>query len=145
MLPEVRMARIVEAIGQHRARRLSCLQAAELLGVSERQERAVGVRHLVGTRIEEVEDVQLQPAVAPSISGPSIDGAPRRPFERPILRQGSRANIAVFERAKPTRLFSYFHSSRCNNAHGLRDEVTRRVTYESEIRERGWLEKIKPG
>lgn len=33
------MARIVEAIGQYRARRLSCFQAAELLGVSERHFR----------------------------------------------------------------------------------------------------------
>lgn len=39
MLPEVRMARIVEAIGQYRARRLSCFRAAELLGVSERHFR----------------------------------------------------------------------------------------------------------
>lgn len=36
MLPEVRMARIVEAIGKYRAGRLSCVEAAELLGLSER-------------------------------------------------------------------------------------------------------------
>jgi len=39
MLPEVRMARIVEAIGRHRTGKLSCLEAAELLGVSERHFR----------------------------------------------------------------------------------------------------------
>ena len=37
MLPEVRMARIIDAIGLHRKKRLSCVEAAELLGMSERQ------------------------------------------------------------------------------------------------------------
>ena len=32
MLPEVRMARIIDAIGLHQARKLSCVAAAELLG-----------------------------------------------------------------------------------------------------------------
>src|SRR5688572_6635400 len=36
MLPEVRMARIIDAIGLHQARKLSCGEAAELLGMSER-------------------------------------------------------------------------------------------------------------
>jgi transposase len=39
MLPEVRMARIVEAIGRCRAKTLSCFDAAELLGISERHFR----------------------------------------------------------------------------------------------------------
>lgn len=39
MLPEVRMARIVEAIGRCRAKTLSCVDAAELLGMSERHFR----------------------------------------------------------------------------------------------------------
>lgn len=39
MLPEVRMARIVEAIGGYRVGKLSCLAAAELLGMSERHFR----------------------------------------------------------------------------------------------------------
>lgn len=39
MLPEVRMARIVEAIGRYRTGQLSCLEAAELLGMSERHFR----------------------------------------------------------------------------------------------------------
>src|SRR5215210_1512279 len=38
MLPEVRMARIIDAIGLHQARKLSCA-AAELLGMSERHFR----------------------------------------------------------------------------------------------------------
>lgn len=36
MLPEVRMARIIDAIGLHRQKRLSCGHAAEMLGMSER-------------------------------------------------------------------------------------------------------------
>ena len=36
MLPEVRVARIVEAIGRYGSGRLSCLEAAEVLGMSER-------------------------------------------------------------------------------------------------------------
>src|SRR4029078_6719163 len=36
MLPEVRMARIIDAIGLHQARKLSCVEAAELLGMRER-------------------------------------------------------------------------------------------------------------
>src|SRR4029079_8692998 len=39
MLPEVRMARIMYAIGLHQARKLSCVEAAELLGMSERHVR----------------------------------------------------------------------------------------------------------
>ena len=39
MLPEIRMARIIEAIGQYRTGRLSCVEAAEVLGVSERHFR----------------------------------------------------------------------------------------------------------
>src|SRR3954453_16086534 len=39
MLPEVRMARIIDAIGLHQARKLSCGEAAELLGMSERHFR----------------------------------------------------------------------------------------------------------
>src|SRR4051812_48486200 len=39
MLPEVRMARIIDAIGLHQARKLSCAAAAELLGMSERHFR----------------------------------------------------------------------------------------------------------
>ncbi len=39
MLPEVRMARIIDAIGLHRSKRLSCVEAAEFLGMSERHFR----------------------------------------------------------------------------------------------------------
>jgi transposase len=39
MLSEIRMARIVEAIGRYRSKKLSCLEAAEFLGVSERHFR----------------------------------------------------------------------------------------------------------
>src|SRR5215207_8773780 len=39
MLPEVRMARIIDAIGLHQARKLSCVEAAELLVMSKRHFR----------------------------------------------------------------------------------------------------------
>jgi hypothetical protein len=39
MLPEIRMARIVEATGRVRDKRLSCVEAAALLGISERHFR----------------------------------------------------------------------------------------------------------
>ncbi len=39
MLPEVRMARIIDAIGLHRKRKLSCVEAEALLGLSERHFR----------------------------------------------------------------------------------------------------------
>jgi transposase len=39
MLPEIRMARIVDAIGRYRTGELSCLEAADLLGMSERHFR----------------------------------------------------------------------------------------------------------
>ena len=39
MLPEIRMARIVDAIASHRSRKLSCVDAALLLGISERHFR----------------------------------------------------------------------------------------------------------
>ena len=39
MLPEVKMARVLDAIGLHHAGRLSCGEAAELLGMSERHFR----------------------------------------------------------------------------------------------------------
>jgi transposase InsO family protein len=39
MLPEVRMARVLDAISSHRAGRLSCVEAGELLGLSERHFR----------------------------------------------------------------------------------------------------------
>jgi hypothetical protein len=43
MLPEVRVARIIAAIGLHQARKLSCVEAAELLGMSERHFRRLRV------------------------------------------------------------------------------------------------------
>ena len=39
MLPEVRMARVLDAISSHRAGRVSCVEAGELLGFSERHFR----------------------------------------------------------------------------------------------------------
>jgi hypothetical protein len=39
MLPEVRMARVLDAIRSHHAKRLSCVEAGELLGLSERHFR----------------------------------------------------------------------------------------------------------
>src|SRR3954467_5703225 len=39
MLPEVRMARIIDAIGVHQAKTLSCVEAGALLGMSERHFR----------------------------------------------------------------------------------------------------------
>jgi hypothetical protein len=39
MLPEVRMARVLDAIRSHRAKRLSCVEAGEVLGLSERHFR----------------------------------------------------------------------------------------------------------
>ena len=39
MLPEVRMARITDAIGLHRSKKLSCGEAAEMIGISERHFR----------------------------------------------------------------------------------------------------------
>jgi LmbE family N-acetylglucosaminyl deacetylase len=45
MLPEVRMARVVEAIGRYRGGELSCLDAAELLGMSERHFRRLRDRY----------------------------------------------------------------------------------------------------
>jgi transposase len=45
MLPEVRMARVVEAIGRYRSGELSCLDAAEVLGMSERHFRRLRDRY----------------------------------------------------------------------------------------------------
>lgn len=45
MLSEVRVARIVEAVGRYRAGRLSCGEAAELLGMSERHFRRLRDRY----------------------------------------------------------------------------------------------------
>ena len=39
MLPEVRMARVIDAIERHRKKKLSCVQAGALLGISERHFR----------------------------------------------------------------------------------------------------------
>ena len=39
MLPAVRMSRVLDAISLHRAGRLSCVEAGELLGSSERHFR----------------------------------------------------------------------------------------------------------
>lgn len=47
MLPEVRVARIVEAIGRHRGGALSCAEAAEVLGMSERHFRRLRERYEV--------------------------------------------------------------------------------------------------
>jgi hypothetical protein len=39
MLPEVRLTRVIDAIGLHRKKKLSCVEAGELLGMSERHFR----------------------------------------------------------------------------------------------------------
>jgi hypothetical protein len=36
MLPEVRMTRVIDAIGLHRKKKLSCAEAGELPGISDR-------------------------------------------------------------------------------------------------------------
>ncbi len=45
MLPEVRVARIVEAVARYRAGKLSCEQAALQLGMSERHFRRLRDRY----------------------------------------------------------------------------------------------------
>ena len=62
MLPEVRVARIVEAIGRYGSGRLSCLEAAEVLGMSERHFRrlrdryeAEGAEGLIDRRVRKPE------------------------------------------------------------------------------------------
>jgi transposase len=45
MLPEVRMARVVDAIGRYRTGELSCVEAAEVLGMSERHFRRLRDRY----------------------------------------------------------------------------------------------------
>lgn len=45
MLAEVRVARIVEAVGRYRSGRLSCIEAAEMLGISERHFRRLRDRY----------------------------------------------------------------------------------------------------
>ena len=45
MLPEVRVARIVEAVGRYRGGALSCVEAAEALGMSERHFRRLRDRY----------------------------------------------------------------------------------------------------
>ena len=45
MLPEIRMARIVEAIGRYRSGELSCLEVADVLGMSERHFRRLRDRY----------------------------------------------------------------------------------------------------
>ena len=45
MLTEVRVARIVEAVGRHRSGALSCIEAAEVLGISERHFRRLRDRY----------------------------------------------------------------------------------------------------
>ena len=45
MRPEARMARLVDAIARHRCSRLSCVDAAELLGISERHFRRLRDRY----------------------------------------------------------------------------------------------------
>jgi hypothetical protein len=45
MLPEIRMARIVDAIGRYRTGELSCTEAAALLGMSERHFRRLRDRY----------------------------------------------------------------------------------------------------
>src|ERR1700730_17587105 len=45
MRPEVRMARYVEALERYRGGRLSCVEAAELLGISERHFRRLRDRY----------------------------------------------------------------------------------------------------
>ena len=45
MLPEIRMALFVEAIGRYRSGELSCLEAAEVLGMSERHFRRLRDRY----------------------------------------------------------------------------------------------------
>src|SRR5437868_2858184 len=45
MRPEVRMARYVEALERYRGGRLSCMEAAEFLGISERHSRRLRERY----------------------------------------------------------------------------------------------------
>src|ERR1700732_3044449 len=53
MQPEVRMARYVEALERYRGGRLSCVEAAELLGISERHFRRLRDRYEAEVQISE--------------------------------------------------------------------------------------------
>ncbi len=58
MLPEVRMARIVEAVTYHRAARMRCVEAAAFLGMSERHFRRLRDRY-EGEGAEGIADKRL--------------------------------------------------------------------------------------
>jgi hypothetical protein len=59
MLAEVRAAQIVEAIGRYRIGAVSCVEAAELLGMSERHSHMI--RHRVEPYMRERRTGELAP------------------------------------------------------------------------------------
>ena len=76
MLPEVRMARVSDAIRSHRAGRLSCVEAGELLGLSERHFRRLrdacadrGEEGLIDRRRGRVSSARVPDAEAEWVAG----------------------------------------------------------------------------
>ena len=66
MLPKVRMARVLDAISSHRARRLSCVEAGELLGFSAATSQTLIPAQCVSSRANLSLPACLRPAMVPS-------------------------------------------------------------------------------
>jgi len=70
------------------------------------------------------------PTFLPAIAYARIYGADRGTLKKAVLRQRSRADVAIFERAKPACRLAQFQSRRRDNRRGVDQEVSRLVTKE---------------
>src|SRR5262249_59716919 len=65
-------------------------------------QRSIGVADLVGLRIEQVEEIDLDPpAIVEPVAKPRIDEADRRRTERVVFGERGRAEIAPAQRSEP--------------------------------------------
>ncbi len=119
MLPEVRMARVLDAIGSHRAGRLSCVEAGELLGFSERHFRGDGERQAVPSLL------QLREERA-ATAGIDDQGAPSR-GPSPQARAATAAGHDVVPRRLEACLAGPGFGSRPDCDDGRRDQAKRRA------------------
>ena len=109
-----------------------------------RQQRAIAVGDLVGTRIEDVERVGAQiPTIVETIADARIHDPRRRALEGAVFCQRLGAEIPVFQRAIPSRLFTEFDSCRRHDAFSFRNEVAGGVANKCSIRKRSGIQQIE--
>src|SRR4051794_33631103 len=93
-----------------------------------RQSRQIVIFDLVGLRVEQVQHVELYPqAIFETVAGAGIENEGGQRADAVILDEGTWAEIARLQRAKPTRFIAEGHGTALNPSRRAGDAIARRI------------------